>query len=609
MTATTIAAVLVAIAAVAALRQAWQARRRGDAGWRVAVLVAGQAALAGALWFFLVPPPRAGVDGTLTVLTADAPRPSAGAGANVVALPEAPDFAGIARAPDLGTALRRHPGTRALRVVGAGLTARDRDAVADAAGLRIEYEPAPLPAGVVALSAPSQLAAGRRFVVHGVVEGVGDARLELLDPAGRRVDLQTPDEAGRFALAATAGPAGRTEWTLRRRDGADAVAESIPLPVDVVAGAPLRVLALAGGASPEQKYLVRWARDAGLALQARASVGGGIDLGAPTPALTRDGLGDVDLVILDDRHWRALGDGGRAALRDAVRDGVGVLLRLTGDPDAADRAVLKAWGFDVAAAEVARGFELPGTAQADTLAAPGPAAPTADPANTDGAAAVDAAADARAPVALSRRALSLSAADGAPLLHDAAGDVLAVWRAEGRGRVAVWNVGDSFRLQLAGRRAAYGSLWADAIGRLARARADDAAATPIDARVGERVALCGLADGASLRSPDDATIALRLDPATGPRACAAAWPTQPGWHTLVDGERRVAFPVRAAEDAPGLARHALRDATQVLATQSVAATAADTPVPPVPGPRWPWGLAWLAIAAALWALERSARGR
>jgi hypothetical protein len=600
------AAVLVAIAALAALRQAWHAHRRGDAPWRIALLVLGQAALAAALWRVLVPPARSVREDTLVVLTADAPKPPVGPGTDHVALPEAPAFAGIARVPDLGTALRRHPEARALRVLGAGLASRDRDAAARS-GLRLAFEPAPLPAGVVALEAPTRVPAGRRFDVRGRVEGAPSARLELLDPAGRRVDVQPVHDDGGFALSATAGPAGRTGWTLRRRDAADAVVETVPLPVDVAAAAPLRVLALAGGAGPEQKYLARWARDAGLALQARASVGAGVDVGAPTPPLTRDGLRDVDLVILDDRQWRELGDGGRAALRDAVRDGVGVLLRLTGDPSDADRMVLKAWGFAVAAANVARSVELPGTAQAD----PGLPGSGNEPAPADAGAAVDAAADDRAPVPLSRRALRLSSADGAPLLRDAAGEVLAVWRAEGRGRMAVWNLADSFRLQLSGRRAAYGSLWADAASTLARARGDGAGRGPRDARVGERVALCGIGEAATLQppGPDAAPIRLVVDPATGAAACAAAWPTQPGWHTLRDGDRELSFPVRARDEATGLQRRELAVATQALAARAVDRHDPQATSPAAPGPRWPWLLAWLAIAAALWALERSARGR
>ena len=599
-------ATIAAIAAIAALRQAWHAHRRGDAPWRIAALVLGQVALAAALWLFLVPPSQPGGDGTLVVLTADAPKPAAGAGADHVALPEAPAFAGIARVPDLGTALRRHPETRVLRVLGAGLAARDRDA-ATRSGLRIAFEPAPLPAGIVALDVPTQVAAGRRFAVGGRVEDAPSARLELLDPAGRRVDVQPVGGDGQFALSATAGPAGRTGWTLRRRDGADAVVETVTLPIDVIPAAPLRVLVLAGGVGPEQKYLARWARDAGLAVQARASVGGGVDIGVATPPLTRDGLREVDLVILDDRHWRGLGDGGRAALRDAVRDGVGVLLRLTGDPLDADRAALKAWGFAATPADIARSVELAGTAQADT---PPPDAGNDDP-PADAGAAVDAAADDRAPVPLSRRALRLSAADGAPLLRDAAGEVLAVWRAEGRGRIAVWNLADSFRLQLSGRRAAYGSLWADAAGTLARARGDDPLRAPGPARVGERVVLCGLGATATLQPPgfDAAPIRLVVDPATGTTACAAAWPAQPGWHTLRDGDRELAFRVRARDEAIGLQRRELSIATHALAARAVGRDDARAASAVGPGSRWPWLLAWLAIAAALWALERSPRGR
>ena len=479
---------LAAVTVVVAVRQAVRSRRRGDAAWRLVVLVAGQFALAALLAMFLFPPARGGSDGTLVVLTADSPRPPAGAGADHVALPEAPTHPGIARVPDLGTALRRHPGTRAIRVVGAGLPARDRDA---ALGVRVVFEPAPLPAGVVALHAPVRVGAGRRFTVTGRVHGAADARMELLDPAGRRVARVPVAADGGFAVSAIAGPAGSATWTLRHRDAADAVAGTIGLPVEVVPGAPLRILALAGGIGPEQKYLARWALDAGLSLQARANVGGGVDIGGAVPPLSPDGLREVDGVILDDRAWRSLGAGGRAALLDAVRDGVGVLVRLTGDPGAADREAWAAWGFTVARADIARDVTLAEAAIADAS----PVAGEGGDAAAASGASVDAAAARHAPVTLSRRAVAITAADGAPLLRDAEGTALAVWRAEGRGRIAVWNLSDTFRLQLAGRRAAYGSLWAEATGTLARARDDAASDTmPRDARVGARLALCGLGD-------------------------------------------------------------------------------------------------------------------
>ncbi len=593
---------LAAVTVVVAVRQAVRSRRRGDAAWRLVVLVAGQFALAALLAMFLFPPARGVSDGTLVVLTADSPRPPAGAGADHVALPEAPTHPGIARVPDLGTALRRQPGTRAIRVVGAGLPARDRDA---ALGVRVVFEPAPLPAGVAALHAPVRVGAGRRFTVTGRVHGAADARMELLDPAGRRVARVPVAADGGFAVSAIAGPAGSATWTLRHRDAADAVAGTIGLPVEVVPGAPLRILALAGGIRPEQKYLARWALDAGLSLQARANVGGGVDIGGAVPPLSPDGLREVDGVILDDRAWRSLGAGGRAALLDAVRDGVGVLVRLTGDPGAADREAWAAWGFTVARADIARDVTLAEAAIADAS----PVAGEGGDAAAASGASVDAAAVRHAPVTLSRRAVAITAADGAPLLRDAEGTALAVWRAEGRGRIAVWNLSDTFRLQLAGRRAAYGSLWAEATGTLARARDDAASDTmPRDARVGARVALCGLGDTATLVAPDGSVVALRVDPATGEAACAAAWPTAAGWHALHDGDRVARFPVRAMDEAPGLVRAAMRDATLALAARAGVADRPAGAAPTHPGPRWPWLLAWLAVAAGLWWLERSRAG-
>ena len=82
-----------------------------------------------------------------------------------------------------------------------------------------------------------------------------------------------------------------------------------------------------------------------------------------------------------------------------------------------------------------------------------------------------------------------------------------------------------------------------------------------------------------------------------------------GWHTLHDGERVTSFPVRAVEEAPGLVRAAMRDATLALAARSDSGNASSGPAPSHPGPRWPWLLAWLGVAAALWWLERSRRGQ
>ncbi len=598
MTPALLAGVLAAIALLGMARQWRRCARGDDAGWRRALLLAGQAALAAALFFLLLPPSSPGASSTLVVLTEGAPRRVATAGGErIVALPGADAAAGIERVPDLGTALRRHPGATSIRVFGHGLPPRDHDA---ARGHHVEFMPAEAGVGLVELRTPAAAVRGHRFSVRGRFAGAGGSAVTLLDPAGARIAHQVLDADGRFALAAVAGPAGRMAWRLQRRDGDDAVVEDVAVPLQVIDGAPLRVLVLAGGVNPESKYLRRWATDAGLALQSQAALGGGVDIGSPVQALTAARLAELDLVILDDRAWRGLGDGGRAQLRDAVRAGLGVLLRLTADPGGDDRALLRAWGFEVVAAEVGRSVTLAGTGSADATPA-GTASSAASP--TGGA---DQAAD-PTPV-LTRRALALTATDGLPLLRDDAGATLALWRVDGRGRVAVWNLADSFRLQLTGRRAAYASLWADAAATLARGSDayPPAPAGAEDRRVGERSVFCGIGAAAKVRAPDGSEVALARDADAG--GCAAWWPSLPGWHTLHDGGSTTAVLVRSFDDAPGLARTARRIATAALAARGRPAEATATPVP-VRGPRWPWALAWLTIAAGLWWLERSRRGR
>lgn len=588
-TAAWIVLALIAIVAVAGLRVVLGAGRGSAGTWRVFARVAGTIASAVLLYFFLLPPAGESQVPALKLLTADA-RPedaTAATGEIVLALPEAPAFANVVRVPDLGTALRRHPSATVLRIRGAGLESRDLDA---AAGRRLEFTPPPLPAGIVELSAPTGVPSGRRFDVRGRVAGAPGGRIELLDPAGRRSGSADLDEDGRFQLQASAGPVGRVDFRLQVRGTDDRTLESLSLPLDVQAGTPLRVWVLAGAPGPELKYLRRWALDAGLALRTRIAVGGGVDIGDPPLPFTAATLREFDLVVMDDRAWRDLGDAGRAALRDAVRDGLGLLLRLTAEPGERERAVLREWGFAVDTAELARGLRLPGSELPDAA----PAVATV-PEASDADRATD-----TAPL-LSRRPLRLQATDGVPLQSDDRGETLVLWRGEGRGRVALWALSDSFRLVLAGRRAAHGSLWAEAFATLARPVGERPLALPVAARVGTRSVVCGLDEGARVSAPDGASVSLRRDPASGERHCAAWWPTAAGWHELQSGGRTGRFPVRGNDEGLALAAVARQEATLALLA-APAASAGEAM--PVPGPRWPWGLAWLLLSAGLWWLER-----
>lgn len=588
----------------------WQRRAAAGSrsrGWRLAVLWLLQPVCATLLYFTLLPPTLPMEAGTLVVATAGATRTGTQtAGDRLIALPEAPALSDAERVPDLATALRRYPGMERLRIVGAGLEPRDRDA---ARGLSLVFDAPAMPRGMVRLDGPQRVAAGAAFQIGGQVNGVDKGSVELIDPAGRRVDASPLPTSGDFVLAGTVRVPGVTTFTVRVRDAQRNSSEDVPVPVWIAADPAPRVLLLAGVPSPELKYLRRWATDAGLPLHIQLSVGGGLQLGdAPLP-LNAATLQRFDLVVLDERSWAGLGAGERAALVEALHKGLGVLLRVTGALPDATRRQWQALGFSLSAGADTAAVRLPAESiDEEALRA------RRGPGTADTATAANGMQDENP--ALVRRALKLGGVDATPLLRDADGSVLAVWRAERRGRIAVWSVTDSFALVLSGQSARHAELWSSAFATLARAQTDSAPRIDPQPREQQRLALCGLGSKPRVVAPDGQISTLLPDPAAGDSVCAAYWPRHSGWHLLLQtdaeaGDRSWPFYVYATSAAPGLRATELRDAT--LRLQTVPASAAgksdDHALPGRRGPSWPWFLAWLASAGALWWFERARAGR
>ncbi|HEX7804446.1 MAG TPA: carboxypeptidase regulatory-like domain-containing protein [Pseudoxanthomonas sp.] len=588
----------------------WQRRAPADSrsrGWRIALLFLLQPLCATLLYLTLLPPKLPGEAETLVVATAGATTMGAQAnGDALIALPEAPTLAGAERVPDLATALRRHPGMQRLRIVGAGLEPRDRDAVR---GLPLMFSAPALPRGVVRLDAPEKVPAGAAFQVGGRVEGVTKGTAELIDPAGRRVDALALPGDGEFILSGTTRVPGQTLFTVRVRDAQRKTVEEVQLPLWTKADPQPRLLLLAGAPSPELKYLRRWAADAGMALHTQISVGGGMQLGDAPLRLDTATLQRFDLVALDERSWAALGANERTALMQAVRQGLGLLLRVTGPVPDATRRQWQALGFSLGAGSDAASVRLPvESIDEEALRA------RRGPGTTDSGTTLNAAQD-EAPT-LSRRALNTGGADTAPLLRDADGAVLAVWRAERRGRIALWSLTDSYALVLSGQRARHAELWSDAFATLARAQSAASPRIAPQPRAQQRITLCGLASKPRVAAPDGSLTALLPDPAAGDAACAAYWPQQSGWHSLLQVEadaNESAWPffVYATDAAPGLHAAELREATVRLQAQSIGG--ADKPALAETrerhGPSWPWFLAWLLSVGLLWRLERARVGR
>jgi hypothetical protein len=562
-----VALIVAILLAAAALSGVWRTLRDAKAYRRSRVALQ---LVAAALLYLALFPPR--VDqkfaaGTLVVLTPGATRAqiaSPGDGIATVALPGVVAARDIERAPDLGTALRRHPDASRVRVVGGGLPARDLDA---ARGVEVEFDAAPLPDGIVDLSAPDAVRAGSVFAIRGRVQGDAGGRIELRDPAGAVVARADLGDDGAFALDAQAKSVGDFTFGLRVLDAKGATREDIAQAIAVQPGSRLNVLVLAGAPDPELKYLRRWAVDAGIDLKSRIVLSDGVAIQDGAAALDADALAKTDLVMVDERAWKNLDAGTKQALEAATRDGLGLFLRVAGPLPDAVAAEWRDLGFRVRAADIPQTVSLE--------SAPDPAA------------------------VLSRRALLVDGDDAAPLVRSDDGGAVALWRTLGQGRVAIWWLADTYRMTLAGDAGAFGSVWSRALATIARARGSARPDVPRDARVDRRSVLCGIADGAYVEQPDGTRAPLAIE-----SRCAAFWPAHEGWHTLVSGDARARFHAAAANASPALTAARDAGATRMLAGHA-AANGGASGARQVPKSRWPFFAAWLAVAALLWWLERS----
>jgi len=145
------------------------------------------------------------------------------------------------------------------------------------------------------------------------------------------------------------------------------------------------------------------------------------------------------------------------------------------------------------------------------------------------------------------------------------------------------------------------------LGTIARARAETAPRMPLDADVNERSVLCDLSEHAVVEQPDGTKVALAIEQQPAGSACAAYWPAEAGWHTLVSANNRWPFHVRSAEEGKALAAARTAVATEFLAGNG--GTGSAVSARPVPMPRWPLFLAALLALTVLWWLERGTAPR
>jgi len=572
MSAASISMLCAGLLVLGAAAGIWSGARGG--GWR-RPRVWAQAPLAGLLYLALFPPALQDHGAVLNLIAPGATPQQLHAlafGQLRAALPGAPEMPGIEHVPDLATALRLHPQVRGLVVLGSGLPPRDLPA---AAALKLRFDAAPRQ-GLVELQAPATAQLGQQWMLSGRVAAPG-ARLELRDPSGAVVDSVLPDAQGSFRASAALRGEGLARFELHLIQSGQAD-EVVSVPVLVRGGTHLSVLVLEGAPGAEGKYWRRWAADSGLDLGIATGLTQNVALHEGEVGMTPERLSSADLAMVDARAWETLSPAQKTALRAAVEQGLGLLLRADVPPAAATAADWAGLGYQV----------------------DGTAATHDSPRDV----VLDRALGLHQRQTFTEAPVAVQAPDATALLSADDGAVLAWRRDLGRGRVGLLRIVDSYRLQLLGEPARYGTLWAGLLSALARPRTPPLPGPelPRQSWAGERAVLCGLGDAAAVHAPAAAEpVQLTVD-ANG---CAAYWPAQAGWHALDGAGATWPFYVRAADDGANLRAARDRRATQWQAQDGLPdfpPTAAHA----VPLPRWPFLLAWFVLAVLVWWAEREA---
>lgn len=565
----TIALLLLAAAALGLAESA-----RLD-GWRRLPGMAAAVAAPALLYFVLFPPLRETPDYTLQVLTQGAVEAPASDTVDLrtVALPGSVAPPGVERAPDLATALRRHGDAAALRILGDGLGAADRDA---AYGRTLLFDAPPLPRGVVALDLPADIRAGHSFGISGQAGQAQGLRLVLREPGGARQGPLALDADGRFRFTVFAARAAELSYELQLLAADGSALQRLAVPVQVRDGAALRLLLLSGGPDADLKYLQRWALDAGHTVDARISLSRGIAQQRGDTSLSAAALAATDIAIVDERAWAALDKAARTRLLAATDAGMGLLLRLAAAPAAAQASEWRGLGIGLDNADIATTLHLAGEVRQGATAA------------------------------LQRLPLSAKGEALIAIARDAAGDAFAVARNRGQGRIGAWWLRGSHTLVTSGQAALHDALWADALDALARPRQAMLPVPPALSWQFERAVVCARDAALRVTAPSGAVTDVAARSTGDARWCGGYWPRETGWHTLQAGEAGARFFVRAAADAPTLHQAQTSAATRALAGASPAEAAARAPRS---GARWPWFLAWLLPASVLWWLQRTRQPR
>jgi len=457
---------------------------------------------------------------------------------------------------------RQHPEVKRWQVAGVGLTPWELAALPGELRFAAPAEPAP---GVDGIDWPRRLVLGAGLTVRGSLVGMPPAvTLQLLGPGGLAATSELDSGTIAFTLKTRPKLEGRWLYRLRVVLGERTLAEEL-IDVEVVVRELPSMLWLAGAPSFEARGVKNWLQEVGGKLLLRTRVGreryrydtvngSDGDLGRLTVAR----LADFDLAVIDGGGWSTLSRSERAAVREAVAAGLGLLV------------IPPVAGF--LGGELAQGVSAVEVGDLDTFEIrPRGSGLEALPA-----------------LVVPARELELDNGSqqlARPLLRDAAGRVLAAARPVGLGTVVVTLLEDSYRWPLRGEADGHRRYWAHLLAAVAR---HDAAAIgwqlPAGPILAGRALDLSLLSGApwllTVEAPLAAAVPLPLEQEViePSRWRARYTPRQPGWHRLLAGDQEAWFYV---QEEPAWLSWQQRRAGQAT-RQRALADAVGNRAPPAP---------------------------
>ncbi|RYG21808.1 MAG: hypothetical protein EOO07_01635 [Chitinophagaceae bacterium] len=227
---------------------------------------------------------------------------------------------------DLHYHLKTHPEIKKINIYGYGLFSDELKKLSD---YKISFHPLGIPSGLISASWPRKIKATEHLFVQGHYHNATDKNVKLtLFGLGTTLDsaIVKANTKAKFSFIANAKQQGRAVFELIAMQDKDTLAAE-PVPFEVEARVPIRVLILASFPDFEYKFLKKWLFENQYQVALRSQISKNnysteflnrkrVNLSQINQSL----LKDIDVAIIDEAELRP-------ELLNAVNAGMGLIIR------------------------------------------------------------------------------------------------------------------------------------------------------------------------------------------------------------------------------------------------------------------------------------------